>query len=65
MPSFTAHMRDFEKGNLLQVGQDLLELLLVIEEGVVEGDACRHSVHLYPQTGQVVILNVRPSSGYL
>ena len=58
-------MREFEEGNFLEVGEDLLELLLVVEEGVVEWNSRWHSIHLCPQLAQVFIGNVRPPSRHL
>ena len=51
-------MREFEEGNLLEVGKDLLQLLLVVEQRVVEGHSWRHAIDLYPQTAQVLIGNI-------
>ena len=57
-------MRELEEDNLLKVCEDLLQLMLVVEEGVVEGHPGGHSIHLDPQTHQIVVLDVRPPSGH-
>ena len=57
-------MRELEEDNLFEVCEDLLQLMLVVEEGVVEGHPGGHSIHLDPQTDQIVVLDVRPPSGH-
>lgn len=44
-----------EEDYLLQVGHDLLELLLIVEEGGMEGDPGGHAIHLDPQVLQAII----------
>ena len=58
-------MREFEEDNLFEVCEDLLQLLLVVKEGVVEGYPGGHSVHLHPQTHQIVVLDVRHPGRHL
>ena len=58
-------MGEFEEGYLLEVCQYLLQLLLVVQQRVVEGDSWRHAVHLHTQTGQVFIGNVLSSCRHL
>ena len=60
-----SYVRELEEGNLLEVGEDLLQLLLGVEERVEEGDSRRHAVRLHPQACQVLIGNVSSPCGHL
>ena len=64
-----SHLRhmwsQLEEDNLLEAGQDLLQLLLVVEERVVEGHARRHAVHLHTKVLQIVVGDVRATCGHL
>ena len=52
------HVGEFEEDNLLQIGQDLLQLLLVVQQGVEEGHIGGHPVDLHPKVGETVIGHV-------
>ena len=64
--AYLRHVRSqFEEDNLLEAGQDLLQLLLVVQERVMEGHSRRHAVHLHSKILQVVIRDVRATCGHL
>ena len=58
IPARTHRRSHLEEDNLLQIGQDLLQLLLTVQHRGVERDARGHAVNLHPQVLQPIVRHI-------